>query len=231
VVGFDKELIIVESNSTDGTRELVQTYQHHDGVRIILESRPRGKGHAVRQGLDHARGDIVLIQDADLEYDVNDYDALISPLQQYRSAFVIGSRHTGSWKIRTFNNQPIIAPLFNLGHLFFLGLFNIMYGKKLADPFSMYKVFRRSCLDGLKLECNRFDFDFELVIKLIRQGYEPLEIPVNYNARSFQEGKKVSALRDPPTWLWALLKYRFGSIHIDENAAGSVAEKSRPGQS
>ena len=92
-------------------------------------------------------------------------------------------------------------------------MFNVLYGQRLRDPFTMYKVFWRDCLHGLDLECNRFDFDFELVIKLIRKGYRPLEIPVNYRSRSFQEGKKVSVLRDPLTWLRALLRYRFGSIY------------------
>jgi SAM-dependent methyltransferase len=224
VPGVDKEIVVVESNSTDGTRDLVLGYQGYPGVKIVLEERPKGKGSAVRTGFKHAKGDLVLIQDADEEYDVNDYDALIEPLQTYRRAFVLGSRHITGWKIREFNDQPGIAAYFNLGHLVFTGLLNLMYGQKMKDPFTMYKVFRRDCLHDLKFECNRFDFDFELVIKLLRKGYVPLEIPVNYQARSFKEGKKVSPLRDPFTWIRALAKYRFSSIYIDPEQQEQLSE-------
>jgi hypothetical protein len=213
ILGVDKEIIIVESNSTDGTRDLVLAYQNSPGVKVVLEDRARGKGSAVRTGFKHAKGDWILIQDADQEYDINDYDALLEPLMTYQQAFVLGSRHVEGWKVRKFNEQPGLTALFNLGHVIFAGLLNLMYGQNIKDPFTMYKVFRRDCLHGLKLECNRFDFDFELVIKLLRKGYVPKEIPVNYQARSFKEGKKVSPLRDPLTWLRALAKYRFSSIY------------------
>ena len=100
----------------------------------------------------------------------------------------------------------------NFGHLFFTRLFNVVYGTRLRDPFTMYKVFRRECLSGLTFESNRFDFDWELVGKLVRAGYLPLEIPVNYSSRSFSEGKKVSFWRDPLTWIRACLKYRFQAL-------------------
>jgi hypothetical protein len=97
----------------------------------------------------------------------------------------------------------------NVGHVFFTGLFNVVYGTRLRDPFTMFKVFRRDCIHGLTFESNRFDFDWELVGKLVRAGYRPLEIPVNYRSRSFAEGKKVSFFRDPLTWIRACFKYRF----------------------
>ena len=103
--------------------------------------------------------------------------------------------------------------LLNLGHTVFVLLLNVMFRQKLRDPFTMYKVFRRDCLHGLKFEANRFDFDFELVIKLIRKGYTPIEIPVNYKARSWEAGKKVRIIRDPLTWIRALVKYRFAGIY------------------
>jgi hypothetical protein len=209
IAGLEKEIIVVESNSSDGTRETAQAICRGEGIRLILQERAAGKGNAVRAGLEECDGDIVLIQDADLEYDVNDYDELVKPILQHRAAFVLGSRHTGSWKVRKFNDQPLIASFFNLGHVFFCSLLNIMFGQSMKDPFTMYKVFQRDCLYGLELECNRFDFDFEILIKLLRKGYKPLELPVNYRARSFSEGKKVTAVRDPLTWLRALVKYRF----------------------
>lgn len=100
----------------------------------------------------------------------------------------------------------------NLGHWFFTTLLNVCYFVRLKDPFTMYKVFRRDCIHGLPFECNRFDFDWEIVIKLIRRGYVPVEIPVNYRSRSFKEGKKVSIIRDPLTWFRAVIRFRFVQI-------------------
>jgi hypothetical protein len=216
VDGADIEIVLVESNSSDGTRDDAIRYGRHPRVRLILQDRPRGKGFAVREGLSACTGDLVLIQDADLEYDIDDYDDLIVPLLTYRRNFVIGSRHVSNgslWKIRQFNESARLAAVFNLGHVFFLGLFNFIYRQRLKDPFSMFKVFRRECLYGLTFECNRFDFDFEIVIKLLRKGYQPIELPVNYRARSPKEGKKVSMIQDPLTWLRALLKFRWGRLY------------------
>ncbi len=201
IAGVDIQIIIVESNSTDGTKELVAKYDGHEKVNIIWQEIPKGKGHAVREGLVAAKGNIILIQDADLEYDINDYDALIEELTSWRSLFALGSRHTGDWKMRKFNDMPIIANLYNLGHIFFVGLINILIGAKMKDPFTMYKVFYRDCIHGLNFRYNRFDFDHELVIKLYRKGFRPTEIPVNYEARSFSEGKKVSFLKDGISWV------------------------------
>jgi hypothetical protein len=101
----------------------------------------------------------------------------------------------------------------NLGHLFFATLLNLSCGRWLRDPFTMYKVFRRDCLFNLTFRANRFDLDWELIIKFLRKGYKPLEIPVNYRSRSFKEGKKVSVLRDPPQWLWRLFRSRFERLY------------------
>jgi hypothetical protein len=210
---LDIEIIVVESNSTDGTREIALRYADHPRVRVILEDRPRGKGHAVRTGLADAKGDFILIQDADLEYDLEDYDALLEPLITGREAFVLGSRHSGSvWKMRQFSGQASLSAVLNLGHWIFTTLVNVLFRQRLKDPFTMFKVFRRDCLFGLVFECNRFDFDYELLVKLIRKGYQPIELPVNYRSRSFKQGKKVSMFRDPLNWLQALLKLRFAKI-------------------
>ena len=174
IEGIDKEIIIVESNSSDNSRELVMIYKNHPEVKIVLQEKPRGKGNAVREGFKHARGDILLIQDADLEYDLNDYDLLLEPIKMFKELFVLGTRHGGKWKMRHFNDQEHLSAYFNLGHLLFTFFINILYGQRMKDPFTMFKVFRRDCLHNLKFECNRFDFDFELVIKLIRKGYLPL---------------------------------------------------------
>jgi glycosyltransferase involved in cell wall biosynthesis/2-polyprenyl-3-methyl-5-hydroxy-6-metoxy-1,4-benzoquinol methylase len=233
IAGVQLEIIIVESNSTDGTREAAQKYQDHPRVKLILEDRPSGKGHAVRVGFQAATGDFVLIQDADLEYDLEDYEALLEPLLAGRTAFVLGSRHGGRnvLKMRQFTGQYGLSLFVNVGHWFFSTLVNVLFLQRLRDPFTMFKVFRRDCLYALDFECNRFDFDFELLIKLIRKGYRPIEVPVNYRSRSFKEGKKVRMFRDPFTWLKAVVRLRFSKIDPLKSAgkdhAPSCAKKSQ----
>lgn len=211
--GLTKEIIIVESNSTDGTQEVVLQYKEHPQVTVILEEQAKGKGHAVRKGLQTATGDYVLIQDADTEYDLDDYPKLLQPLKERKTDFVLGSRHSKerrSWKIRRFVKKERLSQYyFNFGHILFTFLFNITYQQKLKDPFTMYKVFRRSCIQGLTFTANRFDFDWEIVAKLCRKGYVPLEIPVHYESRSLKEGKKVHIFKDPLLWIIACFKYRF----------------------
>ena len=210
--GIRKEIIVVESNSTDGSRELVRAYENHPDVRVIYQPAPRGKGNAVREGLLAATGDILMIQDADLEYDLDDYDNLLAPLLAHQSMFVLGSRHQGEWKIREFADAPMTAAMFNLGHSIFRTMINIAVNAKMADPFTMFKVFRRDAIFGIDFVCNRFDFDIELVIKLIRKGYTPIELPVNYTSRSFAEGKKVSVVRDGMTWVLTIIRARFSQL-------------------
>lgn len=213
IPGIKREILIVESNSTDGSREIVKSFESHPEIRVIYEEQPRGKGYAVRTGLSHATGEILLIQDADLEYDVDDYDCVLEPLLTYRRLFVLGSRHNGGWKMREFEGRKWLSIVFNVGQIFFTWLINVTCGTRLKDPFTMYKVFHRECLYGLELESNRFDLDWEIVIKFIRKGFIPLEIPVNYVSRSFSEGKKIRPLRDPILWLWALVRFRYGPLY------------------
>jgi hypothetical protein len=209
--GIQRELVVVESNSTDGSRELVRAVEGQPGVRVIYQDRARGKGHAVRAGLQAATGDIVLIQDADSEYDVADYDIVLEPLLRFSATFVLGSRHMGgrTWKIRQFGDYRVLAVVMNLAHEFFTWLVNWLFGAQTRDPTTMYKVFRRECIEGVVFRRERFDFDFELVCKLIRRGHLPVEVPINYRARSFSQGKKVRFLRDPITWLGTIIASRF----------------------
>jgi len=213
IADWEIEIIVIESNSTDGTREIVRGYEGHPRLKLLLEDAPRGKGHAVRAGLAQATGDVILIQDADLEYDLADYEELLAPLASGRQTFVLGSRHgQGGLAIRKFAGQPIRGLILNVAHWGFTLLIDASLGIVLRDPFTMYKVFRRDCLEGLTLECDRFDFDWELLIKLIRKGHRPIEIPISYRSRSFKEGKKIRMFRDPLTWIRALVKYRFSKL-------------------
>jgi LSD1 subclass zinc finger protein len=195
---IDREVIIVESNSTDGTREIVQQYEGRPGVRIVLEDRPRGKGHAVRAGLEHVTGTIVLIQDADFEYDIDDYDALLEPLLQRKAMFVLGSRSLGldDWKVRRYETTPIRGFALNFAQVVFAKTYNLLYQQHVTDVNTMFKVFRAECLEGLDLRGNGFELDIELACKLARNGNAPMEVPVNYVARGFEDGKKIRFWRD-----------------------------------
>lgn len=218
--GLEKEMIIIESNSSDGTRELVQKFVQENSsnpsvkISLILEEQAKGKGHAARQGIQNATGDIILIQDGDLEYSVGDYPLLLQPLIDGHVDFVLGSRHlsAGGWKIRKFEESEMTSFYMNLGGKFFHTLFNFVYRVNLTDPTTMYKVFLKKCIDGVAFESNRFDFDFELVAKLIRLGYIPLEVPISYKSRGFAKGKKVQVFRDPFMFLWVIFKFRFKRI-------------------
>jgi len=207
--GLKKEIIIIESNSKDSTRQIVENFaKEHPEVKLVLEERPQGKGHAVRNGFKEATGDFIAIQDGDLEYDINDYDQLVVPLINYQKAFVLGSRHTGDWKMRNFGDNKLKATYMNFGHIFFTSLINIGCRVKLKDPFTMYKLFRRECLYDLEFDGNRFEIDWEIVIKLIRKGYIPEEIPINYSSRGYKEGKKVSLMIDPFRWIICFIRYK-----------------------
>jgi glycosyltransferase involved in cell wall biosynthesis len=220
LAGASKEIIIIESNSTDGSREIVAGFVARHAaeskirVQALYQPGPMGKGHAIRQGFGAATGDIFLIQDADLEYDVADYPNLLAPIMEGRTAFVLGSRHMGThrWKIRKFGRLSIQAAFMNVGGVFFHGLFNMVFSTRLTDPTTMYKVFRSDCLADLSFTSNRFDFDFELLGKLIRAGFSPLEIPITYNSRGFDEGKKIRIFRDPFTWILAILRCRYAPL-------------------
>jgi len=233
--GLTRELIIVESNSTDGSREIVAEFAARhlgDGpaqVQVIYQDRPHGKGHAIRQGFAAASGEVLLIQDADLEYDVSDYPDLLRPIIEGHAAFVLGSRHLGParWKIRQFAHSGLLAVVMNVGGLLFHALFNAVFGTRLTDPTTMYKVLRADCLSGLSFSCDRFDFDYELLAKLIRAGFSPLEVPVSYASRGFDQGKKIRIFRDPPTWIWAILKSRFAASGVKQERRAEPARRSQ----
>jgi glycosyltransferase involved in cell wall biosynthesis len=206
------EVIVVESNSTDGSRQIVQRYADHPRVKLILQDRPSGKGNAVRDGFRHATGDIVLIQDGDLEYRVEDYPIVLAPLISGETNFVLGCRHAPGKPIRHLEGARHTSLVMNGAHWAFTTMFNVVYRTKLRDPFTMYKVFRTSCIVGVPFTSNRFDFDWELVAKLVRLGNIPVEVPITYASRNFDSGKKVRFFRDPLTWMVALAKFRFTKL-------------------
>jgi len=216
IPGVKKEIIIVESNSSDKSRGIVKRFvKNKRGVRLILENKPEGKGTAVRRGFKEASGDIILIQDADLEYDVRDYEKLIRPIIEGKTLFVLGSRHLdfnggNKWKIRNFKGKErLYASFMNWGGILLHTLFNILYGTKLTDPTTMYKVFHKKLLEEVNFVGKYFELDFEIVAKFVRLGYIPLEIPIKYKSRGNSEGKKVKLSRDVLKWLMTIIKFRF----------------------
>lgn len=208
---LEKEIIAVESNSTDGSREMIEDLRKEGKIKALYQDRPQGKGSALKIGLAAATGDIILIQDADLEYDIADYPDLLKPILEGRASFVLGSRHLGKsdWKIRKFIEHRFQAWLINLGGLLYATLFNALYGVKLTDPATMFKVFKRECMEGLVFKSNYFELDWEIVAKFIKKGFIPVEVPVSYASRSKEEGKKIRFFRDGSLVFLAILRFRF----------------------
>jgi len=208
------EILVVESNSTDQTRIILKSLEDDLRLNLFFQDSPKGKGSAVRLGLSKISGDVFLIYDADDEYNPEDIPKLLIPISSGRTSFVLGTRHEKGKAMRTMHDHTLRPILMNLAHIFFTGLINLFFRVKLTDPFTMYKVFRADVFRDVELVSNRFDFDWELVAKAIRRGAKPVEIPVTYNSRSFSEGKKVRFIRDPLTWIVALIRFRFCKIKI-----------------
>ena len=209
--GLEKEIIIVEGGSTDGTREVARGYEGRAGVTVVYERNPSGKGAAVRAGLARVTGDIVLIQDGDLEYDVNDYPKLLEPLLSGECDVVFGSRMLNSqWQFRRFLGfDKYYGLIVNFGGVLFTTLFNLLYGTELSDGATMFKIFRAEDLKALTLKSDVFDYDWEIAAKLAKKGRRFSERQIKYKARSRAEGKKIRFWRDGTRVFIAILKYRF----------------------
>jgi glycosyltransferase involved in cell wall biosynthesis len=193
-----KEIIIVDDGSTDGTREKLQALPPIDDVTILFHEKNYGKGAAIRTALAHARGEYVLIQDSDLEYDPQDYPKLLRPLEEGKANVVYGVRP----------DRPERGLRFFLGAKLLTHLTNLLYRAGIHDEATCYKVVRRSLLAQLQLKCRRFEFCPEVTAKLCRMGEKIGEVPISYNPRSAVEGKKI---RHSDGWLaiWTLIRYRF----------------------
>jgi glycosyltransferase involved in cell wall biosynthesis len=192
------EVVVVDDGSTDGTRQVLATLEDST-VRVLAHARNRGKGAAVRTGLAAVRGDLVLIQDADLEYDPADWPDLLDPVLRGKAQVVYGSRFTGQRKN--------MLPLHWVGNRFLVLLTNVLYASTLSDMETCSKLFDRRVLAGLELESDRFEIEPELTAKVLRRGHRIYEVPISYAGREPTEGKKIS-WRDGFGALWALLKYR-----------------------
>jgi len=197
------EILIIDDGSTDGTRDLYPAIQAlDDSIRIILHEKNMGKGAAVRTGFANATGEILLIQDADLEYDPRDYPALLRPIEEGRAAVVYGSRFRGGPTKTMFFWHMVGNKLLTL-------VTNIVYNTILSDMETCYKVFRADVVRGIPLRSRGFEFEPEITSKVLKRGYRIYEVPISYNGREFDEGKKLNPWREGPKALYYLLKYRF----------------------
>jgi glycosyltransferase involved in cell wall biosynthesis len=195
----DLEIVIVDDGSTDGTRDVLRQLADST-VRVINHDVNRGKGSAIRSGLAHVTGDLVLVQDADLEYDPEDWPRLLNPIIRGRARVVYGSRFTGERRNMLF--------LHWVGNRFLSLVTNVLYNTTLSDMETCYKLFDRTLLDGITLRAQRFEFEPEVTAKILRRGIRIYEVPISYTGREFDEGKKIT-WRDGFVALWTLVKYRF----------------------
>lgn len=196
--GWQKEIIVVDDGSVDTTAPILKKWK--DRVTVVNMLRNQGKGAAVTAGLRRATGDIILIQDADLEYSPADYPVLLTPFENTRVNAVYGSRFLG----------PHLSTMFvyALGNKFVTFITNILYNTNITDMETGYKAFRRAAVKDFDIKAKRFDFEPEITVKLLRSGHQIYEVPISYFGRKFEEGKKLT-WRDGVVALVTLIKYRF----------------------
>jgi len=195
------EIVVVDDGSKDGTRDVLKELDGKDGVRVILHDRNKGKGAAVRTGMAAALGDVLLIQDADLEYDPRDYPALLKPINEGIADVVYGSRFMGGARRVAMFWHMVANQMLTF-------MTNILYNTILTDMETGYKVFRREILDGMVLHANSFDFEPEFTAKILKRNFRIFEVPITFNPRDYTQGKKIK-LHDAFEAVWTLLKYRF----------------------
>ena len=206
-IPIEKELVIVDDFSRDGTREMLPQIQHEmeqacrAKIEIVLHDRNRGKGAALRTGFKHATGDIILVQDADFEYDPRDYPSLLDPILEGRADVVFGNRfHGGAHRVLYFWHYVT-----NVGLTFFC---NLLTNLNLTDMEVGYKVFRHEVLDAITLKTDRFGFEPEVTIKVSRLNVRVYEVPIMYHGRTYEEGKKIT-WRDGVAAVWHILRFKF----------------------
>jgi glycosyltransferase involved in cell wall biosynthesis len=195
--GVEKELIIIDDCSTDGTRDRLKGFKKH---KILFHPKNKGKGAAVRTGLEHASGDVFIIQDADLEYNPSFYSELLKPIVCKKSNVTYGSRYLKNVRKDIFSHY--------VGNKFLTFVFNILYGCKISDMETGYKMFTKNALEGIRLSGNRWEIDPEITAKFAKKGEKIVEVPIIFAPRSFKDGKKIK-WGDGIKIFYFLIKYRF----------------------
>ncbi|GAB4116279.1 MAG: glycosyltransferase family 2 protein [Acidobacteriota bacterium] len=205
VVSIDKEIVVVDDGSTDGTREILQRIVAHQGdsdggsIRVFYQSRNQGKGAAVRRGFEEAKGEVVIIQDADLEYHPEDYERLLLPIERGEADVVYGSRFLGG-------PHRVLFFWHYVGNRLLTLLSNMFTNLNLSDVWTCYKVFRREVLADIRLQENGFGFEQEITSKVAAKGLRVYEVPIAYYGRTYEEGKKIT-WRDGVRGLWCIVRY------------------------
>ena len=196
-IGLEKEIILVDDGSHDGTREILKSLEGK--YRVFYHSKNQGKGQALRTGFQEASGDIILIQDADLEYNPQNYSKLLRPILENKTDIVYGSR--------ALQDNPYLNKGNYWGAKLISWLTNLFYGSHLTDVYTCYKVFRATILKEIKLESRGFDFEQEITAKVLKRRHKIIEVPIDYSPRRLEEGKKIKA-KDGLIAIWKILKYR-----------------------
>lgn len=199
--GLANEVVVVDDGSTDGTADVLRNLQADSRVKIITAPQNRGKGAAVRTGIEAATGDLLLVQDADLEYDPRDIPALLKPIEEGLADAVYGSRFLGGPRRPTMYWHAVANRMLT----FFT---NILYNNILTDMETGYKLFKGEVLKGIRIRSNSFDFEPEITAKLLKRKVRIFEVPISFNPRDYADGKKIGLI-DAFAAFWALLKYRF----------------------
>ena len=199
--GLVDEIVVVDDGSVDNTRNILKNLDGTDNLRVILHERNQGKGAAVVTGIQQARGDVLLIQDADLEYDPRDYPALLQPIEEELAEVVYGSRFLGGPRRTAMFWHMVANKLLTL-------MTNILYNTILTDMETGYKVFCKEVVKDIKIHARGFDFEPEFTAKILKKRINIYEVPIRFAPRDYSEGKKIK-IRDAFIAVWTLIKYRF----------------------
>lgn len=200
-VSIDKEVIIVDDASTDGTRDLLKKYEKKEGFEVIYQPKNKGKGAALRAGFEIVKGEVIIIQDADLEYNPKDFHVLLEPIFDKRADVVYGSRFLGG-------SHRVLFFWHYIANKFLTTLSNMFTNINLTDMETGYKAFRREVIESISLKSNRFGFEPEFTMKVAQRKFVIYEVPISYDGRDYSEGKKIN-WKDGVAALWFILRFRF----------------------